>query len=254
MIIVLIAVLGLVMGSFASCVSFRLGEKTSLFDRSKCPKCNKVLGVFNLVPLLSWAVQGGKCSNCKAKISWRYPMIELSFLASFLTIYFLSHQRADVHFMLLCAIATTMIIMTIVDLEHYFIPDSLQVVLAILAVALSFVDGGKALLIANLGAAAMYFAFGAALYYLFYFAANAEAIGVDDIKFLAAAGLMLGVSKFLVFILLVGIIGIIFGVIWQKVEKDTTFPFAPALCLSAMINLLIDKNFDITKLIGKILF
>lgn len=254
MILALVAIIALVMGSFAGCISYRLGNSESIFNRSKCPKCNKILGVFNLIPLFSWLLQKGKCSNCKKKISWRYPFIELFFCVTFFVIYFLRHQQIDCRLVLLCLIATTMIIMAIIDIEKYFIPNSLQIILAILVAILIFFDGGKALLIANLGAAAVYCAFGLMLFGLFYFVSHIEALGVDDIKFFAVAGLMLGFSKFLAFILLVGIFGVVFGAIWEKLAKDDTFPFAPALCLSAFITYFISNQFNMVDWLAKVLF
>ena len=155
---------------------------------------------------------------------------------------------------LICMIATTMIIISIIDIEKYFIPNSLQIVLAVFIFSLVFLDGGKSGLINNLGAAIFYCGFGALLYFLFYFTAHVEALGIDDIKFLAVAGLMLGMSKFLLFIFIVGIFGIVFGILWEKIAKDKTFPFAPALCAALLISFVIDEKFNIVDLIGSIMF
>lgn len=252
MIIFLIAIVALVMGSFASCASYRLARE-SLLPRSKCPKCNMILRARNLIPLFSWIFQKGKCSKCHNKISIRYPLIELFFVAIFLTIYFCFEQKLDLHFALLCLIATVMMIMSIIDIERYFIPNSLQIILAVLALLLLILGGSTSVILANIGAAVFYCAFGFLLYFLFYFLSHVEAIGIDDIKFFAVAGLMLGMSNFLSFILIIGILGIIFGVIWEKVKKDNTFPFGPALCASVLINLIIDKKFDIVNFVGSIL-
>jgi len=254
MIVILVSIIALVMGSFAGCVSYRLANAKSIINRSQCPKCNKVLGIFNLIPLFSWLFQKGKCGNCKKKISWRYPLIELFFLATFLIIYFLEQKQITLHFALLCLIATIMIIMAIVDIEKYFIPNSLQIILAILAIILLLIDGQKSTLLLNFGAAIFYCAFGLMLFALFYFISNVEALGVDDIKFFAVAGLMLGFAKFLAFILLVGIFGIVFGATWEKLAKDDTFPFAPALCLSAFVAYFISSKFNLVDWLAKALF
>lgn len=254
MIIFLIAIVALTMGSFATCASYRMGQEESLLKRSKCTKCEVVLNIGNLIPLFSWIFQRGKCSNCHAKISVRYPLIEIFFLITFFAIYFALGQKLDLRYALLCMIATTMIIISIIDIEKYFIPNSLQFILAVLILSLVFLDGGISGLISNLGAAIFYCGFGALLYFLFYFTAHVEALGIDDIKFLAVAGLMLGMSKFLVFILIVGILGIVFGVLWEKIVKDNTFPFAPALCTSLLISFIIDEKFNIVDLIGSIMF
>lgn len=251
----LIAFSALAFGSFTSLLSYRLGKKQPIvFTRSKCPNCGVALKIFNLIPLFSWIFQRGKCSNCHSKISWRYPLIELSFLISFLTIYFALNQKIDLKMLLYFLIAGTMILMCVVDLEQYFIPDSSQIFLAIIAIILAIVVGGKSAVLQSILSSLLYGGFGLALLAFFYFTARIEAIGIDDIKFLFIAGLILGTKGFLTFAILSGVCGILFGAIWQKVKKDETFPFAPALCLSTFICLLFDKKIDPVDLLGSLLF
>lgn len=72
-------VLGLIFGSFATALAYRLprGESVST-GRSKCPNCGRTIGVLENVPLLSWLFLRGRCKNCGNKISARYPLIELA--------------------------------------------------------------------------------------------------------------------------------------------------------------------------------
>lgn len=72
--------LGLIFGSFATMWTHRLatGEKGMIAGRSKCPSCEHHLGIIDLIPLFSWIFLGGKCRHCRAKIGWRYPLIELT--------------------------------------------------------------------------------------------------------------------------------------------------------------------------------
>ncbi len=251
MIILFVAIFSLIIGSFASCVSYRLAKNESwIVTRSKCPKCSATLQIKNLIPLFSWIFQKGKCANCHAKISLRYPLIELTFLVTFLIIYFCVAQKIDARFILLCLIATTLIIMSIIDLEAYFIPNSLQYILAIFTIIFVVLDGGKTGLKDNIGAAFLYAGFGYFLYLLFRFTANIDALGIDDIKLFFTFGLLLGASKFLVFILLSGIFGMVFGALWMKFKKDETFPFAPAICLAAMIDLMLSKKFNLVDVVA----
>jgi prepilin signal peptidase PulO-like enzyme (type II secretory pathway) len=155
---------------------------------------------------------------------------------------------------ILFLIAGTMLVMCIVDLEEYFIPNSTQYFLAILATALVLVDGGIPLVLINLKEAFLYVIFGVALYAFFYYAANIEALGIDDIKFFFIAGFMLGSKGFVGFMLLSGIFGLLFGSIWKKVKKEETFPFAPAICLATFLCLLFNKHFNPVDLLGSMLF
>jgi prepilin signal peptidase PulO-like enzyme (type II secretory pathway) len=250
----LIAILSLIFGSFASFVSYRLGNsKNLLAQRSSCVNCGYKLKIQNLIPLFSYIFQKGKCSNCQVKISLRYPAIELSFLISFLFIYFVLAREVSLTMLLYFAITSILITISIIDLENYFIPNSLQYILAVLAIVLVISLGGNNAAIINIKSALIYTAFGLALWAFFYFAAGLEAIGVDDIKFLFIAGLMLGEKNFLIFTILTGFSGLIFGSIWQKIKKDETFPFAPALCISLFIVMLFGKKLDVVDIVGSLL-
>jgi prepilin signal peptidase PulO-like enzyme (type II secretory pathway) len=253
--IFLVAIFALIFGSFASLLSHRLASKEPIvFTRSKCLNCGTVLKILNLIPLFSWIFQRGKCGKCHAKISLRYPLIELSFLISFVTIYFALNQEINWKMLLYFLIAGTLIVMCVVDLEQYFIPDSTQYFLVTLATLLLIVKGGTETVITNIPAAFLYAGFGLALWVFFYFTAKLEAIGIDDIKFFFIIGFLLGTKNFLAFMMLSGILGLIFGALWQKFKKDETFPFAPAICLSAFICLLFDQKINPIELLGSLIF
>ncbi len=254
-ILILIAILALILGSFASLLSYRLSKKQPIvFARSKCTNCGISLKAFNLIPLFSWIFQAGKCTNCKIKISPRYPLIELSFLISFLVIYFTLNQELNLKMIIYFLITFVLIMMIITDLEEYLIPDILQYLLTIFVTFLLVLQGGSNAVIANISAAFLYIGFGLILYGFFYITTKVEAIGIDDLKFFFIAGLMLGNKNFLAFMLLSGIFGAVFGSLWQKIKKEKTFPFAPAICLSAFLCLLLDQKLNPVNMIGSMLF
>lgn len=253
--LLLIAISALIFGSFASFITYRLGNsKNLLAPRSICLNCGCKLRFWNLIPLFSYLIQRGKCSNCQAKISLRYPAIELSFLISFLIVYFALKGEINLTMLLYFAITAVLISISTIDLEHYFIPDSLQYILAILVIALLINVGGQHAAITNLKSAAIYTIFGIALWAFFYYAGGLEAIGIDDIKFLFIAGLFLGEKNFLTFIILTGFFGLTFGALWQKIKKDETFPFAPALCLAFFVTMLFNKKIHFIDFVGSLLF
>ena len=251
----LVAGFGLILGSFASLVSHRLATRQSIVvARSECTKCGAKLKVRNLIPLFSWLFQGGKCDECQEKISVRYPLIEISFAVAFLIIYFACGQKFDLRMLLFFLITTTLFVMSIVDLEHYFIPDSTQYFLAALVIILRIYDGGVNGAVDNIGSALCYTGFGLLMLGFFYFTVGIEALGIDDVKFFFIAGLLLGMSNFLFFMMIGGLIGAIFGAIWQKVRDDATFPFAPAICISLYICMLFGKKINTVELLGSLIF
>src|SRR3989339_721403 len=70
-------IFGLIIGSFINCLIWRLHEKEGLWNRSYCPKCKHKISWYDNVPVLSFIFLLGKCRNCKEKISYQYPLIEL---------------------------------------------------------------------------------------------------------------------------------------------------------------------------------
>ncbi len=250
-----VAVFALIFGSFATLFSHRLASKEPIvFGRSKCVNCGFKLKALNLIPLFSWIFQRGKCVNCHKKISIRYPLIELTFLSCFLTIFLVLHHELNWKMILYFLIASTLIIMCVIDLEHYFIPDSTQYFLAILTTILLLLEGGNAVIFIHLKSAILYCGFGLLLFGFFYFAARIEAIGIDDIKFFFVAGFLLGINNFLSFTMLTGLLGLFFGVTWQKFTKEDLFPFAPAICFATFLCLLFDKKINPIELLGSLIF
>lgn len=251
----LLSIFALIFGSFASLLSHRLATKEPIaIARSKCTKCGVCLTMRNLIPLFSWLFQRGKCTQCGHKISVRYPLIELSFVVSFLTVYFALGMQINLKMILFCFIAGTLIVMSVVDLEHYFIPDSTQFFFLFLVVALRFLDDGIGGPLMHIKAAFAYVGFSLALLAFFYFLTKTQAIGIDDIKFFFIAGLFLGMDGFLLFMFLNGLLGALFGTVWQRVKKDSTFPFAPAICVAFFISMLFGKKINFVDVVGSLLF
>ncbi len=251
----LIGLAGLAMGSFTSLFTYRLATKQPLiFTRSKCTNCQVSLKAINLIPLISWFIQFGKCTKCHAKISIRYPLIEISFLAMFLLVYFILNKEINNKMLLYLAISSMLFAMIIVDLEHYFIPDIMQYILTIFVGLLVVFNNDNFSLINSLANGFVYVIFGIGLWLFFYYAGGIEAIGIDDLKFFFIAGILLGLNNFIAFMMITGIIGAIFGLAWQKIKKDETFPFAPAMCMSTLICLFFGDLIKISQWIGKIIF
>jgi prepilin signal peptidase PulO-like enzyme (type II secretory pathway) len=250
-----VAIFALIFGSFVSLLSYRLAKKEPIvFTRSKCTSCGLALKSSSLIPLFSWIFQKGKCLNCFSKISVRYPLIELSFLLSFLTIFFVLDQHLSWKMVIYFLITSTLIAMCIIDLEEYFIPDSAQYFLAILATILLVLDGGNVGVWNGVKSGLIYLGFSLILFLFFYLTVEIEAIGIDDIKLFFTVGLLLGTENFLAFSMFSGIIGFLFGLVWKKFTKEDIFPFAPAISLSTFFCLLFGSRINPVELLGWVIF
>jgi len=139
-----IFIFGLAIGSFCNVVIYRLANGGSIaVDRSRCPHCGHVLSWYELIPLISFALQGGKCRQCHAAISWQYPLVEAA--AGFLFVYIYSFLPAYYHgweMGYLFFVFSALLIIFVFDLKYYIIPN--VVVYLLIGVALlHMVFGGS---------------------------------------------------------------------------------------------------------------
>lgn len=223
---------GLAFGSFVTCMSWRLPRGEDLAVKpSYCPNCNTKLGFKDLWPVLSWLAFAGKCRYCKAPISSRYPLTEIATATLFLLIYL--QYGFTLQTVILCLMAVALMIMIVVDLEHYIIPDSVHVALIPLALLFHSVSGTKWDEVA-IGFGAM-LALGLFLHYGYSAIRGRVMLGFGDVKFFAVAGLWLGVWPLVPFLFFSGIFGVVLGLIWRLMGKGEIFPFGPALALSLFV-------------------
>jgi leader peptidase (prepilin peptidase)/N-methyltransferase len=115
---------GLIVGSFLGLVSLRLprGEDV-VFGRSRCGGCGQALKPGRMIPVLSWALSGGRCAECESVIPIRYPLIEL---ASGLIGVWAGFHSADFATALMTGVlGWNLLIIALVDAEHFWLPDQL---------------------------------------------------------------------------------------------------------------------------------
>lgn len=248
----LIFLLGISIGSFVTMASHRLPlSQEIVFKPSYCPHCQTRLGIPDLFPLLSWALHKGKCRHCEKPVSARYPLIELILGIVFVGIVLLRGMSVDS--LLLALLATELAILIVTDLEHYIIPDSIQVALLLTGLAYRFYHGeGDENLIAGIaGGMATGLAIGLVLHYGYLHLRKKDALGFGDVKFLAVAGCWLPLTAFVPFLFFSGLIGIATGLLWRLAGRGAIFPFGPALAISLFINTLIP---DMMNLLQQVLY
>lgn len=117
-------VLGSIIGSFLNVVIYRLPRHESLaWPPSHCPKCDARLTPVELIPIISFAWQRGRCKHCGEPISWRYPLVESLGAASFA----LAAWRIEdpMALLLAWALLALLIALAFIDLDHLILPDTL---------------------------------------------------------------------------------------------------------------------------------
>jgi len=226
---------GLVVGSFITVVAHRVPRGESIVGpRSRCPGCGIQIAAYDNVPVVSWLLLRGRARCCGAAISPRYPLTELTLGVLYAaTVLVLWGDGGEIALGLV--FVTTLLAVTLTDLEQRLIPNKILLVAAVLgAVLAAATDPGS--LPERIAAAA---AAGA----LFFFVALAypRGMGLGDVKLAATMGLFLGrnVAPAIVVALLVGsLVGL--GMIAREgtAARKRAIPFGPFLALGGVVGLL----------------
>lgn len=228
----IIIIIGLIFGSFISCISYRIVHNEDMvYKPSHCTACKHTLSWYDLVPLFSWLSLLGRCRYCKHPVSLRYPLIEIC--VAFMTWIIYQKFGLSIQGFLLFITSLSLVVMIVTDFEHYIIPDSMQVIAGVIGVALGVINH---LSVYNILITSIIFAFiGIALRAFFLWWKDKDALGIGDIKFLAVAGTYISLNDLSLFLFMSGVFGIITGVVWEKLGHGKIFPFGPALVSSMFI-------------------
>jgi leader peptidase (prepilin peptidase) / N-methyltransferase len=226
---VMTLMLGLCFGSLNTLLVYRLPmDKPIGMVRSACPMCHTALGFPDLFPVLSWLWSRGACRHCRAPVSWRYPATELATALLFLGVY--SAYGFTLDGLLIALLGSQLIALCIIDFEHRIIPDQLQLGMAATGIAYGLT--GHLHPADMIAGALVGVGCGLVLQQGYRLARQSEGLGMGDVKFMAVAGLWLGVSPLLPFFFYAGILGVVSAVIWRWLFHDPYFPFGPALAVS----------------------
>ncbi len=217
-------------------------EKPEAFNlavpRSRCPSCGKEISASQNIPIISYLMLGGKCANCKAPISKRYPIVEFVTMALSLVV---AWQLGPTPQAALGIIVTWFFVaMTMIDFDHQLLPDSLTLPLMWIGLLAALIPVFTDLQSAVVGAAAGYMVLWL-VYQLFRLVTGKEGMGYGDFKLLAAIGALLGWQALPVVILLSSIVGAVVGVAIIAVtgrDKNIPIPFGPYLAAAGWIAML----------------
>lgn len=235
----LAGVLGVIVGSFLSALTWRLPRGGSVArGRSACVWCGRTLTVRDLVPVLSWLAARGRCRTCGGAIPLRYPLIEAATGAVFVAIALRAAalELVPAQALALAALAAVLVALAVVDLEHGLLPDVLNASAVPPALAVRWLGDGDVLGAVIGGCAAGLLAWG--LKAGFQAVTGKDGLGWGDVKFLAVAGILLRPWEWPPFLLLAGGLGVAMGLAWRAAGRGAEFPFGPAL-IAALLGLLL---------------
>lgn len=226
----IVFVLGAAIGSFLNVCIFRLPAKTSIVKpRSQCPYCHHPIRFYDNIPLISFIFLQGKCRDCDAAISWRYPLVEL--ITALLALVLFIKFGLSLKFLVFFIFIAVLIVITFIDLDHQIIPDILTLpgipISLLAAVFLAGVPWLDALLGVLIGGGILFLI--AAVYELI---SKREGMGGGDIKLLAMIGGFLGWKSLIFILLFSSFAGAIVGIaamIIKKQDMKYAVPFGPFL-------------------------
>ncbi|WP_254843993.1 prepilin peptidase [Virgibacillus dokdonensis] len=240
MLIVYLFIVGLVFGSFFNVVGLRLVNDQSIISpRSHCPQCNHQLTAAELIPVVSFLMQRGRCKSCHIPISLQYPFVE-ALTAILFAITPLRIGWSNELFIAYLLIAL-LITVSIADIDRLVIPNRLLLFFAsILFIIRLFIPTSPwwdSYLGAILGFLLLF------LIQLF----SKGAMGGGDIKLFAVLGLFIGVQGVLWTLFLASLFGVLYGVVQmirKRRKRKEPLPFAPFISVAAFLYFLFPETWS----------
>lgn len=260
------AILGLVVGSFLNVVIHRLplmmerewmeqyqelaGEPdhntvkeekppiSLVTPGSQCPHCGHHIRAWENIPVISYLLLQGRCSNCHATISVRYPIVEL--VTGLLSAVVAWHFGFGWQAVAAMSLTWSLIALSAIDIDHQLLPDAITLPLLWAGLTISlfpvFIDSQASISGALAGYLCLW-----VIYHLFKLVTGKEGMGYGDFKLLAALGAWMGWGALPIVVLLSSVVGAIAGITMIVVrgrDRQVPIPFGPYLAAAGWLTLL----------------
>ncbi|GGN48849.1 prepilin peptidase [Oceanobacillus indicireducens] len=222
---------GATFGSFFNVVGIRSPKsETFVNDRSYCPKCKKTLTWYELIPIISYLVQRGKCRNCKEKISLIYPVVETLTGALFVLSYLMIGLNVELITALL--LVSMLMIIFVSDIHYMIIQNKILLFFLPLFIILRFIAPLEPWWSPIAGAVV------ATVLLALIILVTRGGMGAGDMKLFGVLGIVLGLHNVLLAFFLACLIGAIVGsllIALKIVKRKQPIPFGPYIVLGALI-------------------
>jgi len=257
----LAAVLGLLVGSFLNVLAYRLplmlerqwqreaqevlGLAQAEHERfdlclpaSRCPHCQRPIRAWENIPVLSYLALRGRCAGCKARISVRYPLVELA--TALLSLLVAWHFGPGVQALAVMLLTWGLIGLSLIDAEHQLLPDVLVLPLLWLGLVVNAFGLLVPLADAVWGAVAGYLSLWT-VYWVFKLVTGKEGMGFGDFKLLAMLGAWGGWQVLPLTLMLASLVGALVGLMLVRLKRTqmgAALPFGPYLAIAGWIAVL----------------
>jgi leader peptidase (prepilin peptidase) / N-methyltransferase len=219
---------GLVVGSFANVCIHRLPRNQSIVSPpSRCPTCGARIRPWDNLPVLSWLLLRGRCRDCRAPISPRYPAVEAANGLLWLALAALRGPRLQT--LVAMVLVTALLVLTLVDLAHQLLPDRVTLPGIVLGLGASFLPGSPLPPLEAAASAAGGYAAFALVWWIWKTLRRLDALGQGDWKMAAMLGACLGWQKMLLTVFLASIGGAVVGLVVLRLRGTDRLPLGTFL-------------------------
>lgn len=230
-VLILIFIYGLVLGSFYNVVGLRVPLKQSIVaPRSACPNCQHQLKAYELIPVLSYVIQGGKCRQCKTGISPIYPIFELTTGLLFVCAPLVLGWTTEL--LVAWTLISLFMIIFVSDITYMLIPDKILIVFAgiflLERIFIPLTPWWDSILGAAIGFALL----------LLIAVISKGGMGGGDIKLFAVVGFVVGTKVLLLSFFLATLLGAVIGgigLLLKIVKKGKPIPFGPFIAAGTLL-------------------
>ena len=241
---VIMAVVGLMLGSFATVLIHRLPRNEKFVKgRSQCPSCKELLAPIDLIPVFTWLFLLGRCRHCKARISIKYPLIELT--SCFVAVSVINQHGASIASVVLALSCIGLGATATIDALTQRLPNRAIITIAIFELIGFFADALVNDSWQNFKRAAIIAILATGVALIFYFVSRGG-LGEGDVKFAPIVWFPLGwlgwgaaFGAYLIAAVVAVLWSVVFGIMQRRIRK-VSIPLGPALALGAIITIIAD--------------
>lgn len=230
--ILLFFLLGLIFGSFFNVVGLRLPKnQTFTNDHSMCPFCEHRLSWTELIPVLSFIIQGGKCRHCKRQISFIYPTVE--FITGVLFAFSFVKIGLELELITALLLVSMLMIILISDIKYMIIPNKVLLFFLPLFIILRFLNPLEPWWSSLLGSFLPFIIIATIIL------VSRGGMGAGDMKLFGVLGVVLGLKQILLTFFLSCVIGAVIGMIllaFKWINRKQPVPFGPYIIVSSLIS------------------
>ena len=224
-------ILGLILGSFYNVVGLRQPKKISFVSgRSACPNCKHTLWWYELIPVLSYVLQGGKCRQCKSKISVQYPLIELA--TGILFAFSFYKYGYSIELLIALSLMSMLMIIFVTDFNYMLIPNKVLLFFLPIFILLRIVHPLTPWWTSITGAVVI-----VAIISLIIIVSKGG-MGGGDLKLFGILGIVLGLKNVLLSFFLACLVGMMIGLYLKgtkRLKSGEPMPFGPSIVIGSII-------------------